>query len=1022
MSPSDNVDTTSKIMHPLPLRHPLPRETGFDAHPNIFRDRSRPLVVDRPLLQVTAPATPPPGYDGDSLLSRVEVRESKNKVTGLFAKQDIPAGSIILYELPLFVISHTITTAAFHHHGCQLANFKGDDIDPLDAVIEDLSSEKKACFYSLSNHERDSRETENRAIVSSNGFEVLDGVATGIFETACRIKHSCFPNSEFLWCGTKETISTQEIDDCNNGKDLGRLMVFNTLPLTEGKEITIDYEQRGFERGCGCCIDGPESSPSDKGENDSGADNWDGSTTEENTVCNTSEGEDSLPDTEVYQSQREDDGSDRDSTDGSTTEESTLPDTEPCYSEGEDEDGEGDNDDRHESDGYHTDDEPEPNSAKPTSADDTSSESRSAVRDTYFPSGISPCLTPSSPSTSNDSVTCPEAPAPRIPPLPYTQPLGELLEVRTSIHAGKQRGLGVFALDDFLPQTTLIAEKPLLALQYPSNSCRACAHLDPDPIDAIVDNLPVRERMAFQVLHKFSASHSSSENPNREIISTNGFEIGTTNSGPGSATGVFEVICRINHSCRPNSRWSWEQDLQCMMVHTVCEIAKGEEITIDYGWEGEELTANFGFVCECESCSEKEQEDAQAASNLEQVHADFVTLPNPGSENCDQGGEASWDDGSIILGISEDQRHPNLMPASGSTTSADTDDQVISDETSPLHLRGGEAERGSLEGVEYQDEAEDEDYFYSNSENTSDYDSQEMEDSGDEDPELSNRLFELGESCVNSEHPHFGLPRDCSIYFEKSDEEEQDGKPELESEPKGLQAIEDENSTTEALNSTQNEAISDTSSQNSLSRLSIYLHCNTQLHLNSNNSHFKILPSFNPDGTSRGLGIFATTDLPQNTSILTETPLLVLPPRYDENVTHSTVATLPSDCRFAFYSLHAHARRPSYSLEHQICSTNKFQWVNGWVAVFDVISRFNHSCCPNAEVEWFEQIDGGGYGWGEYKMEVVVLKEGGLMAGDEIFIDYGRRGRDLLDYYGFVCQCVGCSAGEVEMAREVGDF
>lgn len=76
-------------------------------------------------------------------------------------------------------------------------------------------------------------------------------MATGVFETASRINHSCVPNSMWDW---KE--------------ESGRMMFWNRWALMEGEEVTVDYGHcksslrnwYGFECDCGGCTeDGSES-------------------------------------------------------------------------------------------------------------------------------------------------------------------------------------------------------------------------------------------------------------------------------------------------------------------------------------------------------------------------------------------------------------------------------------------------------------------------------------------------------------------------------------------------------------------------------------------------------------------------------------------------------------------------------------------------------------------------------------------------------------------------------------------
>lgn len=122
----------------------------------------------------------------------------------------------------------------------------GARADPLDLSVDALSPEQKASFLSLHHFSRNKNESVSRSIVYSNGYSINNDLATGVFETASRINHSCMPNSLYVW---KESI--------------GRMVFFNRFKLMEGEEVTVDYGHKkkylekiyGFECQCGGCTD-----------------------------------------------------------------------------------------------------------------------------------------------------------------------------------------------------------------------------------------------------------------------------------------------------------------------------------------------------------------------------------------------------------------------------------------------------------------------------------------------------------------------------------------------------------------------------------------------------------------------------------------------------------------------------------------------------------------------------------------------------------------------------------------------
>ena len=195
--------------------------------------------VSAPPTPSPAPATlsPVPTRDPDTLGSLIEVRESEDKGLGVFALCDILPRTILLCESPLVTLQDD-----------------GARVDPLDTTVNALSSEKKKVFFSLYSYSRNKNESLSRSIVYSNGYSIMNDLATGLFETASRINHSCVPNSQYTW---KENI--------------GKIMFWNRFKLLAGEEVTVDYGHKkkylkriyGFDCTCGGCTDSGSDARSD---------------------------------------------------------------------------------------------------------------------------------------------------------------------------------------------------------------------------------------------------------------------------------------------------------------------------------------------------------------------------------------------------------------------------------------------------------------------------------------------------------------------------------------------------------------------------------------------------------------------------------------------------------------------------------------------------------------------------------------------------------------------------------------
>ncbi|CZR55018.1 uncharacterized protein PAC_04904 [Phialocephala subalpina] len=185
----------------------------------------------RPDTPELAPAniSPSPVRYPETLCTIIQICEIEGKGLGIVAAKDIPQGTFLLVETPIFVLLKSQTDAA------------------IEATVDALSPENKEKFFSLSAYMSEEGESLKCRIMDCNAFSIMDETTSGVFETASRINHSCVPNSQYGWRDS-----------------IGRLVVWNRFKLLEGEEVTIDYGHRknslwsnyGFECTCGRCTDG----------------------------------------------------------------------------------------------------------------------------------------------------------------------------------------------------------------------------------------------------------------------------------------------------------------------------------------------------------------------------------------------------------------------------------------------------------------------------------------------------------------------------------------------------------------------------------------------------------------------------------------------------------------------------------------------------------------------------------------------------------------------------------------------
>ena len=165
----------------------------------------------------------------------------------------------------------------------------------------------------------------------------------------------------------------------------------------------------------------------------------------------------------------------------------------------------------------------------------------------------------------------------------------------------------------------------------------------------------------------------------------------------------------------------------------------------------------------------------------------------------------------------------------------------------------------------------------------------------------------------------------------------------------------------------------------------------------------------------KGLGVFALQAFRRGDLIVTEVPLFKIRKQDDGGpIDHQSVAAavgkLSSEEMQKYVSLKsAHTEGGRYdnpSLE--IYSSNAFQMDSDYSGIFPEVSRFNHSCSPNARYSWNPDIR---------RMRVYALRD--IANGDEIFVSYiasrgvygssrAERQARLAERYMFTCACTAC--------------
>jgi hypothetical protein len=115
----------------------------------------------------------------------------------------------------------------------------------------------------------------------------------------------------------------------------------------------------------------------------------------------------------------------------------------------------------------------------------------------------------------------------------------------------------------------------------------------------------------------------SDDDPVDDRISTNNFEVMIDGIGQSA---LFPEIAMLNHDCRPNAAYFFDEKTLTHFVHALRPIYPGEEITITYTnnelprmHRMENLETHWGFKCACSSCTAHPSLVMESDSRLKQI-------------------------------------------------------------------------------------------------------------------------------------------------------------------------------------------------------------------------------------------------------------------------------------------------------------------------------------------------------------------------------------------------------------------
>lgn len=67
---------------------------------------------------------------------------------------------------------------------------------------------------------------------------------------------------------------------------------------------------------------------------------------------------------------------------------------------------------------------------------------------------------------------------------------------------------------------------------------------------------------------------------------------------------IFPIASRFNHACSPNNNVKYvvDNDSSILVLTVVKDTPAGDELFVSYGTNAYDLSAKYGFDCQCPSC------------------------------------------------------------------------------------------------------------------------------------------------------------------------------------------------------------------------------------------------------------------------------------------------------------------------------------------------------------------------------------------------------------------------------------
>lgn len=208
-----------------------------------------------------------------------------------------------------------------------------------------------------------------------------------------------------------------------------------------------------------------------------------------------------------------------------------------------------------------------------------------------------------------------------------------------NVHYSTQNGYYGYANRDLQPGDIILREAPVFVVESPSthstdghgsflNSIFSAKDIPASTIDDETRKLSPEQKAEFQ---KVSCEEDTDISRFRSVH----YDIRPKHNEAPTAFGVFLKGAYVNHSCRPNSLYFWDEETKSLVLVALEHIAAGQDISISYlpmfNWEivaeRRALLQNlFPFECQCMACNVESSDTTVSAHRrkLRDLHMSLV--------------------------------------------------------------------------------------------------------------------------------------------------------------------------------------------------------------------------------------------------------------------------------------------------------------------------------------------------------------------------------------------------------------